>query len=510
MTFSSTTSTQNSINELELHQWLMLVFEALENSDWHPVLYTPEGINILDALIIPIYQTTRQLVTSNYNQPHVSNLGKRYTRIPTFITQRRLPNIVQRLQAHWQSTNLNTCEVLFFPREVTHLKVQLPIAEELVRRGRRVFFITAKLSLFETLYKASMPVKFVPLTQKQDYQSPHKLPDISQLPPPPFNLNTAVVLENILNILQRKASDMLAMSDLSKQLATYIPNGVAVIGNDLTPEGRVMTRYFQQTDVTTAMIMHGYINENDPIHSQHIVDNFLVFGPRTKRQLINTGLAEERLTICGAPYLDKYPKQTGQTHPQIAKQLLKNQTQEWALLALSGAGHSVAMAHHLQIIEAIYMLKQTYQVPRILAKLHRKDSVKHYHHVHAKYSDIEIPVIEHNAPNFPTSIFDWLQGCSVVITGASTVALEAMLMGVPVITIDLMNELNEIDFIAEGATLHARSQDELEAALHSVISGDEKLQLSQEKARKLLHDIFYKLDGESAARCAQKIIDLEG
>jgi UDP-N-acetylglucosamine 2-epimerase len=48
-----------------------------------------------------------------------------------------------------------------------------------------------------------------------------------------------------------------------------------------------------------------------------------------------------------------------------------------------------------------------------------------------------------------------------VITGSSTSALEASLIGKPVVTIDLLNEYSDVNFIKDGLTLHCTKYGEL-------------------------------------------------
>ena len=44
-----------------------------------------------------------------------------------------------------------------------------------------------------------------------------------------------------------------------------------------------------------------------------------------------------------------------------------------------------------------------------------------------------------------------------MLTGASAVAVEAMLMDVPVVTMDFCNEIHGVDFIDAGATIHVNT-----------------------------------------------------
>jgi hypothetical protein len=87
------------------------------------------------------------------------------------------------------------------------------------------------------------------------------------------------------------------------------------------------------------------------------------------------------------------------------------------------------------------------------------------------------------------------------------VAIEAMMMHVPVITMDFADELAGVEFIDSGATRHVRSAGELEERLRAILaagSGAEPLPATTA----FLGDAFYALDGHSADRVAQCLLAL--
>ena len=108
------------------------------------------------------------------------------------------------------------------------------------------------------------------------------------------------------------------------------------------------------------------------------------------------------------------------------------------------------------------------EVP-IVIKLHRKDRLHYYQEGLRDCGSSNLYVVSHDAYGFPQSIFEWLQGCRIVLTGASTVALEAMVMDVPVITMDFCNEIHDVDFIDAGATIHVRTEEALEEAVREIM-----------------------------------------
>jgi UDP-N-acetylglucosamine 2-epimerase len=253
--------------------------------------------------------------------------------------------------------------------------------------------------------------------------------------------------------------------------------------------------------------MHGRITAG-PLHALHCADRLLVFGDSQRRELCGLGIADSRIVVCGAPSLDHRPHQTGTIHPQLRSKLGLRPGEPWILVANSGPGHSISHAHHEKVIENLVRLNAALPDVPLVVKLHRKDRMVFYRRGLKDRASARFVVIPNNTPGFPTDIFDWLQGCSLVLTGASSVAIEAMLMDVPVITMDYCDEIHGADFIDAGATVHVHTGEDLESAVGSIlVSGGPSGEVRQ-RMQDYLKDAFLALDRGSAARGASALCEL--
>lgn len=145
---------------------------------------------------------------------------------------------------------------------------------------------------------------------------------------------------------------------------------------------------------------------------------------------------------------------------------------------------------------------------KFVAKLHRKDNLEHYSIAQSQISSSKLIVVPSGHAALPSDIFEWLQGAFVLLTGGSTTAIEAMALDIPVITMDFADELDHIDFINEGATLHARSPKELRLRLEDVLFQSEEARRTSLVARHFVKGQFLELDGKASVRCADAIVDL--
>src|SRR5262249_16011008 len=155
-------------------------------------------------------------------------------------------------------------------------------------------------------------------------------------------------------------------------------------------------------------------------------DRVLVFGDTHRRELTQQGMPDERILICGAPSLDELPRQNGRVHPQLKSRLGLRDGDPWILVATSGPGHRISHPHHDQVIATLMRLSAALPDVPIVIKLHRKDRLEYYQEGLRNCSASKLCVVSQGAYGFPNYIYAWLQGCSMVLTGASTVALEAM------------------------------------------------------------------------------------
>ncbi|REK10854.1 MAG: hypothetical protein DWQ37_15555 [Planctomycetota bacterium] len=248
----------------------------------------------------------------------------------------------------------------------------------------------------------------------------------------------------------------------------------------------------------------------DSLQARHCADRMLLFGDIHRRQLAARGVSEERLVVCGAPHLDSRPRQMGRPDAQLQEQLGLRPGERWVLVATSGPGHRISMPHHEVVVANVARLSQALPDVPIVIKLHRKDQVEHYAQALKDCASARYWVIADGTAGYPRQIYSWLQGCSVLLTGASTTAQEAMLLNVPVITMDFNDEIHGVDFIDAGATLHVRSGEELVSGVRAMLEAGGPPAETQRRIDALLKESFHALDGRAAQRCAAAVGDLAG
>jgi UDP-N-acetylglucosamine 2-epimerase len=254
--------------------------------------------------------------------------------------------------------------------------------------------------------------------------------------------------------------------------------GYILVGNDLTWEGRLLSRLARRQNYRLGMIQHGLVG-HERINGYHIVNDFFVYGPASKTVLEEDGLENVNIVVSGAPYLDEIRvDDADEPHPLIRERL--RLPGRFVLVALSGFGHRTSLENYQLTLEWIDRLIRSHPELDFVIKLHRKEQMGAY----SMFSDEQkVRIIDSKrGRRYPQSIFDWLRGCSCLITGTSTVAYEAMLFNIPVISVDPVKQFKGVDFVEQRAAEVVHSYDELEQALLRV---NGKRGLSDEFIRKI-------------------------
>jgi hypothetical protein len=383
--------------------------------------------------------------------------------------------------------------VLFYPVEPTHLRQMLPVSA-CMPKGT-FLYITDRLAIHEDLKAQGIESYMIPrVAATESYDFDYAL------------LGKGLISNEQMNDWKSYCSLQIntRLSGIEKSLAPLItqlkPSGL-VVGYDITPEGRYCVKLAQEMGIPTYCIQHGSIS-GEPLDGEHIVKSYLLYGEQAKEYLEGIGNKSASLKVFGAPYLDKELFES-EIDKATLKMLGLNEKQETLLVALSGPGHCTTMDHFNEIVVNLVLFAKNHPSINLIFKLHRKDSIQNYNRIF-KELGYSCPLIDSQDQRFPTDIFYWLNNTDVLITGSSTVALEAMLKSKPVITIDYQNQYQNIDFIEMDCTYHIDKKEQLEETILKVLAtrlSEEKDQV-QTNAKNYADRYFYSESKPASERIA--------
>ena len=269
----------------------------------------------------------------------------------------------------------------------------------------------------------------------------------------------------------------------------YQPKTIFV-GNDVTYVGSTVCHLSKKAGTPTFTMMHGSIKSELWKYSN--ADCFFLFGEKDKATMLRRGLDASGLCISGSPKLE----QKIATYKNVAG------VEKIILVALSGPGHSITIEHHEQTIQLLEQMVFEYPHHQFVFKLHKKDRLFYYRNIRS-FSNAEI--IPYGDEHYPSDVFYWLSKAAVLITGASSTAIEAMVLGVPVITVDLLGHLSTIDYIKKDISLHTTDFMTLKKNLNAVFSQNGVLEQHLSKSKAFAQSAYAHPAEGSAALIVQRI-----
>ena len=101
-----------------------------------------------------------------------------------------------------------------------------------------------------------------------------------------------------------------------------------------------------------------------------------------------------------------------------------------------------------------------------------------------------------------------ISASDIVIISQTTVGLEAMILGKPVISLDYMNKFDL--YTRPGAAIGAQSQEEISKAIDHILNDENARKELKANQEKFLSDYLFKLDGNSSKRVADWIAEIIG
>lgn len=405
---------------------------------------------------------------------------------------RYLIEIYEYWDAQRVKTNLNLeGKIVFYPVEPTHIKQMLPVSSKL--NSSSYIYITNRLEIYKILRKSK--VKSLLLNRIIGHKT--------------FNydyvkLGSGFISEEVVSkwvafckfqIENRYHEIELSVTEALKILK---PRKI-VIGYDITPEGRFCVYYCEKHKIPTICIQHGSI-AGEPMDGEHIVKHYLLYGVKAKEYLAKIGNNSDSLLVFGAPYLDNVNYSAESKNNTLVRLGLKPNIKT-ILVALSGPGHCTTLEHFNQIVKSLVNYAKSNPIVNLIFKLHRKDNRSNYEAIFNEV-DFQCVVIESNDVHFPKDIFFWLNIADILVTGSSTVALEAMLKSVPVVTIDYKNQYRNIDFIELNCTYHIASEGNLDLTIQGALNSSitDKINLN---ASKYINEYFYTEEKPTSLRIAK-------
>jgi hypothetical protein len=418
----------------QANQWLASVRQRGRDSGLLPLRVCGAEIDPLDALRAELnVRIGTALVDPSPAAPRT--VGE-IARLSAYLAKRELQRLMVRLPpSATTSGRTGRQTVLMAPRLSSHVVGMLPVAHRLdAEHGLNVVFATTEGHLEAALggwpvvgvyQRAARETRLAWLASRRALWL---LRGLLRNEAMPLDLSArGRVLTTAVDVLDSMLADVIRAAVGFKAVIGDERPDLVVVGNPYTMEGRVAARIARQARIPVAVLEHGSIFPGSPVWEDAPVDLVCAWGDSSRDALVGCGVPASSIAVTGAPKLDAL----------VSDMRSAAGPGEYILVATSGPGDQVSHAQHAAFIELLYRAAQSTPEIRWLVKLHRKDRQEYYEAARRAHPAAAIEFVDSSGERFGVDIFDYLRRARALVTVYSTAALDAMVVGVPVVTVQV-------------------------------------------------------------------------
>lgn len=235
---------------------------------------------------------------------------------------------------------------------------------------------------------------------------------------------------------------------------------IAVLADSLSAEGRLYAKFCKLKNIPTIYVPHAGTPVYDELITKSDFSYSAISGEFSKNYLISKGEEEKHIIITGrARYTDLYSgkiKKLNKIQNMNNNRIYKFEPNKFIILYTTNPfGDTVSKKSMITIINA---LNELGLIENLVIKLHPRESGMVYKEV-LKSLQVD-PIIVKDL-----NILELINSCSLLLAGRSTTILEAMIIGKPVILLDLFNfdfsYTGKYEFCTEKSVIIVENQAQL-------------------------------------------------
>jgi hypothetical protein len=278
-----------------------------------------------------------------------------------------------------------------------------------------------------------------------------------------------------------------------------------VVFQDITPLSRSMCQVLKNHGVYVFVIQHGILsNDMAGMYTLPKVGYMqAVWGEYYEEWHSRRGMPAGSLAVTGFPRHDKLVNMPPLNREDLCRRFDLDPGRKVALIA----------TEWYQPVSARYTIEKQEEFIRFsLRSLKAYDDVQIVVKLHpafqAKYRKIVSEIANQEGVNVVIagdSLWDLIRLSSFVIVSLSSVTVEALILGKPVISVDLVDKKDISGLVQNGLAIGARNEDELNSAIRKCLENPESSLAPDGKREELLLPFTGPLDGQSSRRLAELV-----
>jgi len=290
-----------------------------------------------------------------------------------------------------------------------------------------------------------------------------------------------------------------AIDELERMFEKKRPNAV-ILWTDRVAFERATVLVARKHGVKSIVLQHGIIA--NPVFEKNwmigylpiMADVLVVWSQKAKELLVKNGASASKIVVTGNPNFDTILKRKYSPEKLKARIGCGNRR----LVTFAGG---IAMPGNDPATSVSLLLDLVKELPGCFLAIrpHPSDNTVFEKLVAEKGMRGNAAVLR----NRDCGLYELFNASSVVLMHGSTVGLEAMVLGKPVIDFDLNELSKEETFYPKGAVLQARSKKECGKAIETILTGQTAEMDRERKA--FVEENSFKCDGKTSERILEMV-----
>ena len=239
-------------------------------------------------------------------------------------------------------------------------------------------------------------------------------------------------------------------------------------------------------------------------HSFNFIDgvNVAVVSSHARKMYINMGAEPERVFVTGQPRFDQiWQKKFDREY--AFKELGLSQDKGIVVLATQPLlGSFWTEKDRENFVTTIVNAMDQFPEKQLVIKLHPSEKMEEYRQILTKMGHDGVIICQ------DIDLYQLLHASDLLMTIHSTVALEAMLLDKPVITVNLSGRPDLFPFAESGAAIGVYDEKSLVPAIRKALYDAKVGSEMKRKRTQFVQEHAYKQDGQASKRMAELIIQL--
>ena len=247
--------------------------------------------------------------------------------------------------------------------------------------------------------------------------------------------------------------------------------------------------YCRQLKIPLLYMQNGILNNREPTsYNSPVLDYYLAYGQKSQEFYKKRGI--KNTIITGWPKLDSVLEKRD-------KEIIMNKLglpNKKIILFTSAVHKSINLPIFITILQTTRQLKDF----QVIVKRHPGDeiTVTEYLKQSSKYK-IEVTILDFN-------LYDLFYISDIVISFGSSTILEALAFDKYVISLNLTGTKDDLPYVGTGVCYEVYKKEDLNKSINEVLNDKKIILMLQKSRRKMLKELFFKIDGKST----QRVVDV--